>query len=269
MSEDLLDGPRANPAGDEPVIDDKHAREVALKTPARAACHHVQTDERVRRALLGRTRVQTRLPETGERVFFYRKTRNNKRGLWHGPATVIGKKGNNVWVTKNGRCLLCAPEHLRLATGEELGEMFAIRAAREDLDRLLNADQKNEGIYGDQEEGDLEMLDAEEYQLDDTLEDVGIPFAPDEGPADNATGGGSAAGPRKRLRSKGPGPSGPVQQAMMLRKAKTPSSRKNCHGATSLRIAGTTSARPRSSSGTSTSTMGPWRCYPSRRAPLG
>ena len=229
LPEDLLNGYRAGLPGDEPVIDDKHAREVALRTAARAAYHHVQTDERVRRALLGRTRVQTRLPEVGERVFFYRKTRNNKRGLWHGPATVIGKEDNNYWVTKNGRCLLCAPEHLRLATGEELGEMFALRVAREDLDKLLNADQEDEGVYGDQEEGDCDMEEAADYVPDDMMEDLGISFPRDNEAEDAVPAGGAAAsaaaGPRKRLRSKGPAPSGPVQQAMMLKRARTPRSR--------------------------------------------
>ena len=194
----------SEPSGDEPVIDDKHAREVALRTAARAAYHHVQTDERVGRALLGQTRVQKRLPEVGERVSFYRKTRNNKRGLWHGPATVIGKEGNNVWVTKNGRCLLCAPEHLRLATGEELGEMFAIRAAREYLDKLLNADQEDEGVYGDQEEGDLEMINAEGPEMADCLPGQ-EPWPQTRRPqcaveAKGEVGGGRAYGPRPEQR---------------------------------------------------------------------
>ena len=59
-------------------------------------------------------------------MFYYRKTKDNKRGMWLGPGTVIGYEGVNAWVTRGGRCVLCAPEHLRLATPEELGQAFSI-----------------------------------------------------------------------------------------------------------------------------------------------
>ena len=114
LPEDLVDGPHAHDLLDTVVMDDKHAREVAIRTAARAAYHHVQTDDRVRRALAGRARVQA--PDIGERVFFYRLARNNKRGTWQGPGVVIGREQENIWVSRGGRCLLCALEHVRLAT---------------------------------------------------------------------------------------------------------------------------------------------------------
>ena len=58
----------------------------------------MQTDERVRRALAGRARVQARRPVTGEQVYYFRKTKNSKRGLWVGPGTVIGEEGSNLWI---------------------------------------------------------------------------------------------------------------------------------------------------------------------------
>ncbi|CAE7214247.1 GIP [Symbiodinium natans] len=155
--EDLLDGPHAQDPEDIVIVQDKHAREVAIRTAARAAFHHVQTDDRVRRALHGRARVQARPPEVGEQVFFFRKLKNAKRGEWRGPATVIGVEHGNYWVSRAGRCLLCAPEHLRVATGEELGEAFSLRTAREELEKLL--------------EGDYD--DPENFAPDDTDEDVG------------------------------------------------------------------------------------------------
>ena len=71
-----------------------------------------QTDERVRRALAGRARVESRSPECGERVFYFRKTKNSKRGCWIGPGTVIGKEGANFWVTRAGRCHRLVPSPL-------------------------------------------------------------------------------------------------------------------------------------------------------------
>ena len=139
----------AGDPGDEAIIDDRHAREVAVRHAARAAYYHVQSDDRVRRALAGRTRVTSRPPKCGERVFYYRKTKNNKRGVWLGPGTVIGYEGVNAWVTRGGRCVLCAPEHLRLATPMELGQAFSLRAARDDLDRLLNLDEEAEAFEED------------------------------------------------------------------------------------------------------------------------
>ena len=78
MPEDLLEGPHARAGDDGAIIDDKHAREVAIRTSARAAYHHVQTDERVRRALAGRARVQARRPVTGEQVYYFRKTKDEE-----------------------------------------------------------------------------------------------------------------------------------------------------------------------------------------------
>ena len=127
LPEDLFDGPHADDPADQVVVDDQHARQVAIRAGARAAFHHVQVDDRVRRALAGRPRVQRRTSEIGEQVFFYRKERNNKRGMWRGPGTVIGYDQAKLWVTKAGRCLLCAPEHVRPATSEELGDMFTSR----------------------------------------------------------------------------------------------------------------------------------------------
>ncbi|CAE7671098.1 GIP, partial [Symbiodinium necroappetens] len=172
---DLLFGPHAMDPDQEAIIDDRHAQEVAIRSAARAAYYHVQTDERVRRALSGRTRVVSRAPECGERVFYYRKTKNNKRGVWMGPGTVIGYEGVNAWVTRGGRCVLCAPEHLRLATPEELGQAFCLRAAREDLDKLLNAEDEEE-VFDEGEPdaggiGDM-VLDEDEADEDHVMAEL-------------------------------------------------------------------------------------------------
>ncbi|CAE7239520.1 RE1 [Symbiodinium natans] len=235
LPEDLLDGPHANRPGDEPIIDDKHAREVAIRTAARAAFHVVQTDDRVRRALAGRARVQDRAPEPGEQVFFYRKAKNAKRGSWLGPGTVIGPEGNNLWVTRGGRCFLCAPEHLRLSTPEELGQAFSFKAAKEDLDRLLNTELETDEEFPAQT--DLDIGEAPEGGISDVGSHV-VPtdeemMDPDDD--DERTDGHPPRGRRrvhegpppyqvmKRHRRKGP--PDPPREAMMLKQAKTRRSR--------------------------------------------
>ena len=110
-------------------------------------------------------------------MFYFRKTKNAKRGLWVGPGTVIGEEGSNLWVTRGGRCILCAPEHVRLATSEELGEAFSLRATRDDLDRLLHADQEDENIFDEDGEpiddgGGTGYIDYDDEVMEDIEEMV-------------------------------------------------------------------------------------------------
>ncbi|CAE7551345.1 GIP, partial [Symbiodinium necroappetens] len=224
--DDLLNGPHAGDPTEEDIIDDRHAQEVAMRSAARAAYYHVQSDERVRRALSGRTRVISRAPECGERVFYFRKTKNNKRGIWMGPGTVIGFEGVNAWVTRGGRCVLCSPEHLRLATPEELGQAFSLRAAREDLDRLLNAEDDEEIFEDENAEaggiGDVDF-DAE----DDPDGDVAMAEMDHGEPPEDRRGvrrGPQEAPPLvlKRQRRKG---HQDAQAVLMMKRAKTKRSR--------------------------------------------
>ncbi|CAE7504711.1 RE1 [Symbiodinium sp. CCMP2592] len=225
LPEDLLNGPHANSPNEDLIIDDSHARQVAIRTAARAAYYHVQTDERVRRALASRTRVTARRPEVGERIFYFRKTKNAKRGMWVGPGTVIGEEGVNIWVTRGGRCVLCAPEHVRLATAEELGEAFSLRAAHE------------EEIFADEED-----IDMDDGRGAGPVEEGGEPPDDEEMPLDLEGEGGDPPqqGRRrelerrppvvlKRQRRKGrptePGDADGAHQVNMLKRAKTERSR--------------------------------------------
>ena len=224
--EDLLYGPHANNPNEEAIIDDRHAQEVAIRSAARAAFFHVQTDERVRRALSGRTRVTARAPECGERVFYYRKTKNNKRGMWMGPGTVIGYEGVNAWVTRGGRCVLCAPEHLRLATPEELGEAFSLRAAREDLDKLLNLDDDEDAFeeedagYGVGEvEFEHDGMDAEEPEAAE------VEHGEPPGARQGLRRGPDAPPPVVLKRQRRKGRPGDAQAVFMMKKARTQRSR--------------------------------------------
>ncbi|CAE7318597.1 RE2, partial [Symbiodinium sp. CCMP2456] len=132
--------------------DHQRAREHALRTAAKETFFRCQTDDKLRRALLQRSRVSGPDLAVGDFVFFYRKAKNQKFWQWHGPATVIGHAGANVWVSRGGRCHLVAPEHLRRATSEELGDAFTSRTTRDDLEKLLELDP-DEIVYDDEVEG--------------------------------------------------------------------------------------------------------------------
>ena len=136
------------------TADRARAREHTIRIAAKEAYFRCQNDARLRKGLLQRSRVAGPELQTGCHVFFYRKPKNNKNWSWHGPGVIIGREGPNAWVSFAGRCHLVAPEHTRLASGEELGEAFALRATQEDLHRLLEQDFGDEEIY---DTGDIEM----------------------------------------------------------------------------------------------------------------
>ncbi|CAE7769429.1 RE1 [Symbiodinium sp. CCMP2592] len=223
--DDLLNGPHAGDPGDDPIIDDRHAREVSIRHSARAAYYHVQSDERVRRALAGRSRVTARPPECGERVFYYRKTKNNKRGVWMGPGTVIGYEGVNAWVTRGGRCILCSPEHIRLATPEELGQAFSLRAARDDLDRLLNLDEE-EQAFEEEVEGGVGYIDPGDEEMEEPdLQMAEVEHGEPDPPLQGVRRGADLPGPVVLKRQRRKGRQSDAHGVLMMKRARTKRSR--------------------------------------------
>ena len=140
---------QGNPEQEEHLLshDRARAREHTLRRAAKAAFFRCQSDQRLRRALLQRSRVAPGTLSVGDVVYFLRKPRNSKDWVWKGPGTVIGNEGPNSWISFAGRCHLCAAEHIRLATGEELGEAFTLRSTRDDLMRLVEGDPDDPGHY--------------------------------------------------------------------------------------------------------------------------
>ncbi|CAE7353514.1 RE1 [Symbiodinium sp. KB8] len=117
LAEDLLDGPLAHMPDGEVVVDDKHAREVAMRTAARAAFHFVQTDDRVRRAL-------------------------------QGPATVIGKEANNIWELGHMFALRASKDDLDKfrkkgpAAMEEAKEVMILKRAKTERSRAKQLEKE-------------------------------------------------------------------------------------------------------------------------------
>ena len=126
--------------------DDRRMREQAIRQAAREAFIQSQAEETVKRALLGRPRTMKRMYEQGDWVYVYRKSKNaggaarirGGAGEWMGPGTVVGREGDSYWVSRGGRCMLCARDHLTAAESEELGSIFQGEAMKEDLMRLAD-----------------------------------------------------------------------------------------------------------------------------------
>ncbi|CAE7225449.1 RE2 [Symbiodinium sp. CCMP2592] len=209
------------------------AREHTLRVAAKESFFKVKNDEKLRRALLQRTRVSGSDLEIGMHVFMYRKPKDSKNWKWFGPATVIGREGGNYWASFAGRCHLIAPEHIRIATGEEIGAAFTLRATKEDLEKLLEVPFADEEIFagddGDQGDDDLALPPGDGDAMDDQEpEEEGTAFPP----------------VAKRYRTKGPqdaeddifdellvstvGPKNKdLQTAYMMKLPKTPRAKEN------------------------------------------
>ena len=213
------------------TADEAQRRRESIQSAAKGAFLRVRAEDQIRRGTLQRTRVQPRDLPNGEMALFWRKDKNNKKGAWRGPGTVIGRQNENYWIARGGRCFLCAPEHVRAASPEELGGLFALRATREDLERLIERDHDDEDVY--------EPDDAIDEDLDEILADLSMDEAdPMEDTVELPNGDLNEEAPnlrrpagaisdddlmprpvRRRYRDKGP------QQAVMLKRAMTRRSR--------------------------------------------
>ncbi|CAE7239464.1 RE2, partial [Symbiodinium sp. KB8] len=196
--------------------DKLRAKEHSMRCAAKAAYFRCQGDQRIRRALLQRSRVAPGTLEVGDVIYFYRKPKDSKNWIWRGPATVIGHEGPNTWASFGGRCHLVAPEHARLATSEELGEAFSLKTTKDDLLRLLEGDPDDPLLFTDEpepmmtEEHEIVESDFEipsEFMPTDAEDDEVMEIEQDEevqeGRAQRREAGEDAQNPRrKRLRGK-------------------------------------------------------------------
>ncbi|CAE6942423.1 RE2 [Symbiodinium sp. CCMP2592] len=166
-----------DPDGDEGVTwdltqDSKFQRIAAIRASARVAFHKAQGDDRLRRGLMQRARTRKQDFDIGDPVHFWNQPKDRRRPHWAGPAVVVGKQGNNYWISRSGRCRLTAPEHLRSSGPEELGEFLTMKGVRQEVNRLLEEDVDDMDIF----EGEAEK-NHESYE--DHLSDY-EPSLPDE-----------------------------------------------------------------------------------------
>eukprot|EP00439_Symbiodinium_sp_Y106_P001495 s818_g1.t1 len=168
-----LPEPIADPDGGQRVSWDvtpesQYQRAMAVRTAARIAFHHSQGDNRLRKALLQRARTAVRPMEVGETVHFWTQPKNRRRGRWTGPAVIVGREGDNYWISRNGRCRLTAAEHLRPSGPEEVGEYLRMKGAQAEVEKLLEADFDDENTF------DAEKFDTDDDMVDDVV-DGGVP----------------------------------------------------------------------------------------------
>ena len=122
--------------------DSKFTRTQVLRVGAKAAFYACQSKEAVQRAMNHKPRVDKSDFEVGDLVYAYRQMRQGKgkkpKSSWFGPGVVIGREGSNFWLSRGGRCILAAPEHLRSAHHEEVSEMLRLKTAMHELKQLIN-----------------------------------------------------------------------------------------------------------------------------------
>ena len=139
--------------------DELWRRKQTIRQAARQAFIQTQADDALKRAVLGRPRTNNEIFEQGDYVYIFcvNKTAGGKArhrqnaGEWIGPGVVVGKEGASYWVSRGGRCILCAAEHLRPAESEELGTAFQTKAVKDDLLKLAHRleDSEDEDTFAD------------------------------------------------------------------------------------------------------------------------
>ena len=196
-------------------------RRASIRQAAREAYIQLQASESLQRALHGRPRVLRGDFQQGQYVYIYRTSKMaggvaRKRqniGEWIGPGIVVGQEGKNFWVSRGGRCLLCAREHLRLAESEELGAALQARAVKKDLMQLIEGMEVDDPEVFADATGDPEPHQSEHPEMDYT------PTEPDDGPPGDDEGERTRASKReaeqklvpvKRMRQKGDVPMVPA-----------------------------------------------------------
>ena len=189
---------------------DQWSRKNEIRKAAREAYAHLQASESLQRAIHGRPRVQHGDFSQGQYVYIYRTSKAaggvaRKRqniGEWIGPGVIVGQEGKNFWVSRGGRCLLCAREHLRLAESEELGGTLQAKAVRSDLVKLIEGMEiDDEEVFADAT-GELAPVDdGGDLEYTPSLPDEGEPM--EEEPNSGAKRPADTSVPEKRMRRKG------------------------------------------------------------------
>ena len=114
MPGDVVDEPGAIGSLSLVTTDLKMQRQNAIRQAARVAFLRVQTDAALQRSLLHQSRVRKTHYEAGDLVYVFREKKAAKGSKairqWLGPWSVIGSEGQNFWVSRGGKCLLCAPD---------------------------------------------------------------------------------------------------------------------------------------------------------------
>ncbi len=111
--------------------DPEFAQRIAIQSAAQRSIVGLRFSRALSRAFLARSRASSTEPvanqlQIGDQVFYWRGinqkgTKSSNWALrWRGPAVVIGREQNNLWLSHRGACLKCSCRHVRHALPEEL-----------------------------------------------------------------------------------------------------------------------------------------------------
>lgn len=92
-----------------------------IRQAARKALVAQDDQERLRKATLRQSRPERGPFEVGDFVYYWRRSRDNKHGIWKGPARVIGffESKSRIWISHHNKVLRCSPEQLRKLTEDQ------------------------------------------------------------------------------------------------------------------------------------------------------
>ena len=107
--------------------DTSFAERLALMSGAQRAFAQMRHSSALARAFRSRARGAASYPSdvlfhVGDRVYYWRGKALKKSdwsNRWIGPATVVGREGNSLWLSHRNRTIKAAAIHVRLATKEE------------------------------------------------------------------------------------------------------------------------------------------------------
>ena len=148
--------PHTHPDGTDRATDLGRRLEIRNSTRQAAEAHHAK--ELLRKTVAAKTR-KVENTAVGEIIYFYRcypgvkaQKLQAKRGCFLGPGVVIGKQGQNVWVSYAGRCYLVAPEHVRSLAPDETASLRPI--IRHGLEQLQQASRAEDFVDLSEEQVD-------------------------------------------------------------------------------------------------------------------
>ncbi|CAE7692154.1 GIP [Symbiodinium sp. CCMP2592] len=131
--------------------DSQFQRATAIRASARVAFHKAQGDDRLRRALLQRARPAQRDFDIGDPVHYWDQPKDRRRARWLGPGVVVGRQGGSYWISRNGKCRLTAPEHVRASGPEEIGEFLTMKGVKREVEKLLAEDIDDPDMFDNDE----------------------------------------------------------------------------------------------------------------------
>ena len=79
---------------------------------------------------------------------------------------IVGKEGNNYWISNNGRCRLTSPEHIRGSTPEEVGAYLSMKGTQREVEKLLECDPDGDEVFDEPDEVDDLYEPSEDMELD-------------------------------------------------------------------------------------------------------